>query len=679
MPWMNLDYYHSRPEAEQDRIFATHLPLGEHPKTGDAFFVPDADLYSGMHVIGVQGMGKSSFLENLIYHNIWQKKTAVIVLDRHGDLVNNCVASLPEDAIGRTSVMDMADEAYPFRASLFAQGDLDTEAARAQAKERVMHVFEVFWPEVMNQQYVPLYLSYAIPVMLDNPGATIVDLKRFLLNKTYRAQLLKRVREPSVRDFWEREYDTLKEETQKTRTRPLINRIHVLTASPLLRNIVAQSGAIDFRKAIEQREVLFFKLPTLGQDAGMVGTILMGQISAAIFSFGDVPPEKRPGVSLYVDEFQTFATPDFETLFSQGRKFGLRLTVANQRLDQLSAKLQAATLSARTKVIFRVTVDDAKKLAQVFPPQAKRPKPEDIQLQPCDYLLSHTHLLTDPGLLAFIEGYLLPLQGQRTSKGQVLITDAGFHAEEIFSSPSGLLNGIGVLSGVMGGGSTRRPTVYVPDPTPHLDMLFREVMATDNPRLPIPPEVVRGLSNCGGFFSAVRNISYNDPVLQAGFTPPPHLACETAQGWEWLRQPESPGEWLAQCVFFLRLAMEYLAAHPLGNVKETNTSEMAQKLAQLQKRIAFMRSGDEMGPIKTLDAPEPEGNTAARRDLITWQTRERYCRPREDVEAAFTPEPIAAAADMPDDLPDTTSRNKPEPEPPTDKLPDEPDISRWEF
>lgn len=671
MPWMNLDYYTSRPEAERDRFFTTHVPLGEHPKTGDAFFLPDRDRYSGTHVVGVQGMGKSSFLEGLICHDIWMGN-AVIVLDPHGDLADNCLAALPDDAMAQTYVVNMADENYPAKANMLAQGDLNTEAERTQAVERVTHIFRVFWPEVMTQQYIPLYLEYAIRVLLDNPRTTLFDLKRFLLNKTYRMQLLKRVREPSVRDFWEREYNALKPETQITRTRPLLNRINLLTASPLLRNIICQREAIDFRKVIANREVLFIKLPTttMEKDAAMLGMILMGQIEAAVFA------EARP-LSLYVDEFQTFATPDFEKLLSQGRKFGMKMTVAHQRRDQLSAELQKATLSARTTVVFRVTVDDAKKLAAVFPVSAKRPKPEDIQLYPCDYLLNHTHLITDPDLLAFIDCYLLPLQGQRTNRGQLEITDPSFRTEEFFSSAQGLLDGAELLWHAMSGASAKRPHVRVADPTPHLDILFREVMATDNPRLPIPPEIVRGLANCGsGFFAAVRNISPNDAALQGTWTPPSHLVMETDDGYEWLRAPEGPKEQLAHCVFLLRHVMAYLAQHPLGNVKETNTSEIAQKLAQLPKRIAFVRSGDDFGPIRTLDAPKPEGNSAQRRDLLIWQTRERYCRPREDVEAAFTP--TATDTDTAEDAPDEPSNYKPEPEPPQDDLPDEPHISRWE-
>src|SRR5260370_34819293 len=85
----------------------------------------------------------------------------------------------------------------------------------------------------------------------------------------------------------------------------------------LVRNIVGQrQNSISFRKMITQRQIAFNKLPvkTITQDARLIGTILLAQISNAVFSFSDTPEQQRPGVSLYVDEFQHFATSDFSEM-----------------------------------------------------------------------------------------------------------------------------------------------------------------------------------------------------------------------------------------------------------------------------------------------------------------------------------------------------------------------------
>src|SRR5205807_5984803 len=110
----------------------------------------------------------------------------------------------------------------------------------------------------------------------------------------------------------------------------------------LIRNIIGQpETSINFRSAIENKEVILIRLTlkTVAQDARLVGTLLIALIHAAIFSFADVPEQQRPGFSLYIDEFQHFVTTDISEMFTEGRKFGIRLTVSHQYRSQLPAPL----------------------------------------------------------------------------------------------------------------------------------------------------------------------------------------------------------------------------------------------------------------------------------------------------------------------------------------------------
>src|SRR5204862_2081582 len=96
----------------------------------------------------------------------------------------------------------------------------------------------------------------------------------------------------------------------------------------------------------------------------------------------------RPGVSLYVDEFQHFATSDFSELFTEGRKFGVKVTVAHQYRNQLPSYLRDSTMTARTKVVFQTTPDDGREMAQLFP-QEGAIRPEDINPHPVAHLLAY--------------------------------------------------------------------------------------------------------------------------------------------------------------------------------------------------------------------------------------------------------------------------------------------------
>src|SRR5207253_812668 len=87
--------------------------LGEDTRTGEQIAVDDVSRCSGCYVIGTQGVGKSSLLESMIYQDI-EKNHAVIVLDPHGQLVENIVSRMPESHLHRTYLFDITDRAYPF-------------------------------------------------------------------------------------------------------------------------------------------------------------------------------------------------------------------------------------------------------------------------------------------------------------------------------------------------------------------------------------------------------------------------------------------------------------------------------------------------------------------------------------------------------------------------------------
>jgi hypothetical protein len=253
----------------------------------------------------------------------------------------------------------MENEAYPFGVNSLSGHKLSINIDRARVVDQNMHIFEVVWADVLKQQHLPRYLRAATIALLANPGTTLVDMHRFLLDDNVRAAMLKNVTDPTVLDFWRTQYDELNYGDRMKRVQLLLGRLELLfMGRSLVRNIIGQSQtSINFRQTIEHKELVFIKLPTksLTKDARLIGTMLMAQIHAAVFSFADLPTDERPGVSLYIDEFQNFVTPDIAELFTEGRKFGVKLTVAHQFRQQLPEYLRNATITARTKVCFQLT------------------------------------------------------------------------------------------------------------------------------------------------------------------------------------------------------------------------------------------------------------------------------------------------------------------------------------
>src|SRR5207302_8434289 len=102
-----------------------------------------------------------------------------------------------------------------------------------------------------------------------------------------------------------------------------------------------------------------------GDDAAtLLGALLATSLQLAAMSRADVLDDKRRDFSLYVDEFQNFATDSFATILSEARKYRLSLTLANQYLAQMDeATLAAVFGNVGTLVSFQVGADDAETLA----------------------------------------------------------------------------------------------------------------------------------------------------------------------------------------------------------------------------------------------------------------------------------------------------------------------------
>jgi Type IV secretion-system coupling protein DNA-binding domain len=620
MPFVSSAYADHIGQHQLAELQRNHTSIGYHPETYDELYIPDSDRYAGTYVLGTQGNGKSVLLQSLIRADM-DAGRAVIVIDAHGDLITKCLNDVPDTRQADTFLLDMEDESYPFGVNIFSVGKLDTSIAQAQAIERIMHIFEVLWADVLSQQNLPRYVRAAAITFLSNPGATLVDMHHFLLDGSVRAEMLRNVPDSTVRTFWQTQFEDLSPAERPRRVQPLIGRLEALfMGRSLVRNIVGQRRTtINFRKAIEQRHIVFIKLPikTVSQDARLIGTILLAQIHAAVFSFGNVPEQERPGVSLYVDEFQHFATPDFSELFTEGRKFGARVTVAHQYRDQLPAFLQGSTMTARTKVCFQLTPEDGREMAHFFPSTATTIQAEDIEPHAVNHLLTYTP--DNDVLQRFVETYLRPLQGQKR----------GNRVEIHKFSPT--------VGDFFSGG--RGPNPRVADPTPYLDSLLYQVMRDRNADLPIPPEAVAGFSNCGaGFFNAAMSLGHNDVSLSAHVRYPPVLVVQASNNsLRWTRRPEGGTEQLFHFIFHLRQVMQHLASNPIG--KETNTShtDVAKMLSALPKRAAFVRSADTVGVIYTHNTapPLPPEELYKRTIDILNHTRQTYCHPREEVEKLF--------------------------------------------
>ena len=263
----------------------TTITLGRDTDSGALIAASTEQLCSGTYVLGVQGVGKSSLLEQIACQ-LMEQDESVIVFDPHGQLIDNIIRRMPASRLQDTFHLDLKDREYPFALNVFACADPEDEEERDRTRNQVTHAFEKLWPETQRGVYFKKLLRHIIILLIENPGLTLTEVPRLLRDGVYRERYVSRLRNIGSRNFWEYDYGALSPARQRDESTPFLTRIDELLVEPVIERILCQPrSTVDIRCLIENRQNLFVTLPineeAYSKSAGLVGTMLMSLVYAA--------------------------------------------------------------------------------------------------------------------------------------------------------------------------------------------------------------------------------------------------------------------------------------------------------------------------------------------------------------------------------------------------------------
>jgi hypothetical protein len=196
-------------------------------------------------------------------------------------------------------------------------------------------------------------------------------------DKTYQDYKLKKVKDPIVRAFWEKEMAKTSDFHKSEMLGYLISKVGRFVENQMMRNIIGQPrSGFNFREIMDNQKILLVNLSkgkTGEVNSNLLGLIIVSKLQMAALSRANVPESERKDFYLYIDEFQNFITDSIATILSEARKYKLNLTMAHQYLGQLvtgsDTKLRDAVLgTVGTLVAFRIGVEDAEIIAKQFVP-----------------------------------------------------------------------------------------------------------------------------------------------------------------------------------------------------------------------------------------------------------------------------------------------------------------------
>jgi len=332
------------------------------------FGIRDHDRQRHVYVVGQTGMGKSTLLLNMLVQDI-QRGKGVALIDPHGDLAEQLLDHIPRKRMTDVIYINPADTEYPVGINLL---DSDKSAGRHLIASHLVDIFKKIWSDSWGPR-LEYILRNTILALLECGGHTLLSIPRLLIDPEFRAVVLSRVQDPVVRTFWQVEYELYPKVFRTETISPIQNKVGQFLSVPVMRNILGQDqNKVDFRSAMDSGGILIVNLSKgrLGEDnTGLLGSLIVSKLFLTAMSRSDTPQRQRKPYTVYIDEFQSFASDNFAHTLSEMRKFGLHLVLAHQYLAQLPLQLKSAVFgNVGTTITFRIGAEDGEYLEREYWP-----------------------------------------------------------------------------------------------------------------------------------------------------------------------------------------------------------------------------------------------------------------------------------------------------------------------
>ena len=322
-------------------------------------------------------MGKSTLMHHVAAHKMREKAEgrdgdAIVVIDPHTDLVDGILEHVPESLIDRVRLINLSDRSRSPGINLL---DTSIFSDRDRTADSVVRVAKGLWDQwgprmqsILEQTVKTLH--EANEQVEAERQYTILDGLRLLSIESFRKDVLKKVSDPYILEWWARDFGRWHAQYRAEALAPVQTRLSYYSSSKRARAILGQRrSTIDLRRTLHDGGVLLVSTSqgTVGRDvAALVGASLLNLVDAVIREQGSLPFEQRRGALVVVDEMQSMPGVDYESMLSELGKFGASFILATQslaKLDDLSRTMRDTLLAnVGCLAVFQVAGNDTRQL-----------------------------------------------------------------------------------------------------------------------------------------------------------------------------------------------------------------------------------------------------------------------------------------------------------------------------
>jgi hypothetical protein len=320
-------------DAEQERRDPT--PIIQSAITAQ---IPYAVRDQHIFIPGMTRHGKTTQILELVMRDI-ENGEGVAILDPKGGLIRAICGLMPEHRINDCIYLDLEN---PVPLDILS-GVSNPEFLVGDLKQMVLK------GDTTLKRAEPI-LTRLIYTLLKVPGTSFTDIEDIFTLPRRTKQILDALKTIDFArwEYWENNWPTPKE------YEPLTSRMTDFTENDSLRTILS-GGGLKISEAMNKKKIILADLGGIGEPREIYGSLLVSQFQQAVFKRTKLDHSEIIPYHLFVDEFENFQTLSFAKILSVAGGLGLRLTVGNQYIDQLTPEIRHAIFgNVGTYIIFHI-------------------------------------------------------------------------------------------------------------------------------------------------------------------------------------------------------------------------------------------------------------------------------------------------------------------------------------
>jgi len=299
--------------------------------------------------IGKPGAGKSTLMQHLVLAGMQDEdRPAIIVIDPHGDLVNQLIGTVETVDAERIRIFDVGDQEYSMT---FNPLDVHREGwTVVQVANSIVDIGRSLWsdywgPRMQNPLKRGVQLLAAANQLRPEDACLGLSQLAAVLNADpdVRRQFIANELEGSpdqtmLARYFLDDYDALSKHFREQVIQPVLSKAYRFEEEPMLALFSCPQSKLDVANIIRDRNVLVINtgMNKYGAEiSDFVGSLMINVVLMDLVRQGEKAPGNRAPVMVVIDEFQTYTGVPWAHLIQQMRKYGGRMVLGTQSMASL--------------------------------------------------------------------------------------------------------------------------------------------------------------------------------------------------------------------------------------------------------------------------------------------------------------------------------------------------------